>query len=504
MKPPTRKLLPSLLLLGLVSTPVLAQTNTVKVVCVDTAGKPIKDLIVSLQNLGLASVVTDKTNKKGEAEFKKLENGVYRVFARAEGFEPVFKEFLELDGDATENVRLEFVAGDSTKQLYFEDQTANQNLVRLITESSEAYQNGNFDEADSKLREAIKTNPTSPDAYQNLGVVLLQERKFDEAEKTLQETARLLKIYVKIYANTPQGPAMQQRLAGVEKLLEQMPLQKLNAAGDDALKAKQYDTAIEKYRAMLEIEPDNPAVYYNIALAEAHSGKTADAKNSVTKALELKPGDEGFQRLLSQIEELEKQGISLKAKENIEEIEKLLKDKKYAEALAKSEASLSETPDEYKWTIHLFKARSYVGLDKSAEAIAEFETAAQAEPEKADLRREYANYLFQQGKLSEGVRVYSEALTIEGKPVAPELFKLGSNLQRQGNADGAGEVFERVIEKDPSYAEAYYELGLHHYYDTKDLAKAKTLLSKYVELGKDDNHLDTAKSVLQVIAKTKK
>ncbi len=501
MKTATRNLLAFLLLAGMMGVGAMAQ-NTIQVFCYG-ADKPLKDVVVSLQDLSTSTVTEDKTDKKGKAEFKKLPDGVYRVYAKAEGYEPEFKEFLELSGGQTTDVRLDLKPGDSAKLLYFQDPQANQKLSDLIVAGANAYQENKFDEAEAKLKEAIELNPSSPDAYQNLAVIQLQARKFEASLETLKKTADLLRIYTKIFASSPQGATMQQRLDAVNELIEKMPLQRLSAEGDDALRTRDFKTAIAKYKAMLEFEPDNSAVHYNLALAQAHDGQTAEAKKSVARALELKPDDPGFEKLKTQIEEIEKQGISLKAKEALDEIEKQLEAKKYQDALAKSKAILPEVPEEFKWSVHVFMARAEIGLDQPDAATASFQTALDMEPQKADLRREFANHLFKNGKIAQGIAVYTEALKIEGQPVASEIFKLGQQLSRQGNAEGAGLAYEKVVELDPAYSEAYYELGLYHYYDTKNAAKAKAMLTKFIELGGDASHVDNANAVLQVLAKKK-
>ena len=81
------------------------------------------------------------------------------------------------------------------------------------------------------------------------------------------------------------------------------------------------------------------------------------------------------------------------------------------------------------------------------------------------------------------------------------LFALGEKLSKQGNSQVAQLAFEKVLKINPQNAEVYYELGMIHYYDKKNDKRAKELLTKYLELGKQKDHLDNTKSVLVVLKK---
>jgi tetratricopeptide (TPR) repeat protein len=65
----------------------------------------------------------------------------------------------------------------------------------------------------------------------------------------------------------------------------------------------------------------------------------------------------------------------------------------------------------------------------------------------------------------------------------------------------ARKAFEQVLENNPDYAEAYYELGMEYFYGLEDRPRAKGMLSKYVEIGQDEAHLSNARNVIVVIEK---
>lgn len=491
------------LLLALAATPLFGKSE-VQVTCLDAAGNPINKVVVTLQAIQTNQLEQEKTNKKGIAKFKKIEDGIYRVYAYAEGYQRAYHEFLRLSGDARESVELTLNEGDSEKPLYFQDPTLTQRLNQLIVEGADAFRNGKMEEAEAKLKKALEIYPTSPDAAQNLAILYLQAGRFEEGEKTLEKTRELLKLYIEISPNSPQLPQLEQRLGEVEKLIASMPLQRIGAEADKALQSGDYPTAIAKYRQLVEQNPESAVLYYNLALAQAHGDKLADAKKNVAKALELQPGDAGFLRLRNQIEEIEKQGISLQAKEQLENIQGLLGKKEYAAALDKAEQAKDDVPEEFQGTLMLFKARAHAGLEQTDEAVGAYRKAAELAPEDYSPRNELANYLFEKERYQEGIGVYQESLKIQSKPLAQELFDLGQTFTRQGNPPAAAAAYEKAVEADPGFASAYYELGLYHYYDTKQMDNAKSMLEKFLEIGGEPAQEENARTVLKVIAKTKK
>ncbi len=499
------------------ATSVLA--GTVEVRCVTEGGSPLKDVEVFLQALPSGQTESKKSGKDGVAKFKDTMAGVYRVLGRIEGFAPAYFEFLDIEGEADAQATLTFEPGTPTDRLHFEDQALAQRSNDLLVEGIQAFQAGDQEQAVAKVEEALEVNPSNPDGPYNLGILYLQVKDLESAEKALERSRELLGVFVKIYAGTPTADLLQQRLDETNKLLASMPLQRIGIEADAAMEARDFDNAIAGYQRMTELDSENAVIRYNLALAHTHAGNLEEAKASIARALELNPGDLGFERLQQQIADIEKRGISLRASEAIEETQELLKAEKYQEALDKAKSVLEDVPEELQSGTWLLIARSHQGLEQPEEAVAAFrrsieldrtfsmeqEEGAQesAEPKTAQPDRELASYFFEQERYQEGIDVYVEALTKENADVISELAKLGATFSRQGKNEANALVFEKILEVDPNHAEAYYELGIYHFYDTEQRAKAKQLLEKYVQIGTDQSHLDNAKAVLAVMAARK-
>ena len=132
-----------------------------------------------------------KSDAQGVAEFAKLEDGVYRVFARKEGFAPALFEFALLKG-SSESVTLNLVAG-ADKKLYFEDPAEEQRVRRsFLQQGLECCQT----EQAMKTRRSsssrrLKSIPPERRRSITIGAVFLQQGKFDKAVETLSRPPKL-------------------------------------------------------------------------------------------------------------------------------------------------------------------------------------------------------------------------------------------------------------------------------------------------------------------------
>ena len=117
--------------------------------------------------------------------------GYYRLWARAEGYQPLYREFLNLKEGVTESVTLEFEPGDSAQLLYFEDVELLQKAQELYIEGALALRRQELGQAEEKLKAARQLNPSNPDIFQNLGIVQLQRKSWDKAMESFQVAVEL-------------------------------------------------------------------------------------------------------------------------------------------------------------------------------------------------------------------------------------------------------------------------------------------------------------------------
>jgi tetratricopeptide (TPR) repeat protein len=172
-----------------------------------------------------------------------------------------------------------------------------------------------------------------------------------------------------------------------------------------------------------------------------------------------------------------------------------------------------------------------------AGAIAKFEEAATLNPKLPDAQIVLAELYLDQGKNAEalaaaerylalqpnaprGLSVQYDAYTALGDAAkadaalealiqadpghdsAVRLLNKGVNFFNAAKIDQAIQVFERVLQVDPTLAKTHYMLGLS-YANSGDNVKAKEHLSKFLELAPNDENAATAKEMLEYI-ETKK
>jgi tetratricopeptide (TPR) repeat protein len=172
--------------------------------------------------------------------------------------------------------------------------------------------------------------------------------------------------------------------------------------------------------------------------------------------------------------------------------------------------------------------------DKPA-AIAKFEEAATLNPKLPDAQAVLAELYLDQGKNAEalaaaerylalqpnaprGLSVQYDAYTAMGdaakadaalealiqadpsRDTAVRLLNKGVNLFNASKVDEAVQIFERVLQIDPTLAKTHYMLGLS-YANSGNNEKAKEHLSKFLELAPNDENAATAKEMLEYIDK---
>lgn len=460
----------SLLLSVFLCSGLLVQAGQLEVKCVDQSGSPISGVKVRSLALGKQKGKDEKSNKQGVAQFKKLDDGYYRVYAHQKGYAPAMTEFVEVKGDQQKSVTLTFEPGNQDEPLYFEDRDKLAAAQQALQAGGAALQNQQFSEAETQLKAAVEDNPAEPVAHSTLATVYLQEQKWDLAETELKEAAKLLQMYQVVMGDS--NPAIGQQLENVQTQLKFVPVRKLAYEIDVATKAKDFEKALGYLGELVKLRPDDARVYYTMSYMLAQTKQIDEAVEKIDKAIELKPDEQDFQNLKKQLVTIQaNQAARAKANEaraKVAEVQELNKDGKSQEAITRAEAVLPEVPKE-------------------------LQSALWAEITNAHIRL---------GQYPQAVDAYTNVLELDQKPVAPGLYKLGEQFVRKGQQEPASAVFEKVLELDPNYAEAYYQLGMYYFYEKQDKAKAKELLEKYLTLGKDKDNLDNAKNVLVVMEKS--
>jgi tetratricopeptide (TPR) repeat protein len=109
------------------------------------------------------------------------------------------------------------------------------------------------------------------------------------------------------------------------------------------------------------------------------------------------------------------------------------------------------------------RAKMKNGAEKEADLAKAGEAYAKAITIKGDdaaYHNNYALILAQQKKFDEAQGELTKAATIDAPNAGKYYYNLGAVYINGGNNDRATETFKMAIDKDPNYAEAYYQYGL--------------------------------------------
>jgi len=472
--------------------------STVDVRCVDPSGGAVANAAVRLQHLNTGKTRDKKSDGKGTANFNKLEDGVYRVVGQKEGFEPALFEFVSLKGSAQQAVTLQFKAGDPQKQLYFQNQALGQKAGELSSQALQALQGNKFAEAEKLLLESLEINPSNPQAQYFLSIAQVQQNKWEPAQASLKRADELATVFLEL----PQqggGPNPYQELKQqIEVVSSKMGAMKIRTQGDQFLKEKKFEEAAAKYREALAAEKD-PDIMYNLAVALAQTKKYDEATTVLDQAIQLKPGEQAYQSLKKQIIDFKANEVLIGAQGVLDQGNELFNKQDYAGALKKYEQVLGSVPEKSQGSVWFQIARAQGQLKQPDKAIEAYKKAMALAPEKPDYKKALAQYYLDQKRYEDALNLYAEQGGGGAETPDQAIFALGQKLSSQGNAEVAQVAFEKVLTLNPQHAEATYELGMALYYGKKADKRAFDLLTKYVEIGKQKDHVDNAKTVLVVL-----
>jgi tetratricopeptide (TPR) repeat protein len=487
------------------AAPVFAGAGTLDVKCVDQGGNALSGVQIQVQQIGTGKWKDKKSDGKGVARFDKLDEGIYRVVARQQGFAPALYEFARIKEGAQETVSLNFEPGDSARKLYFEDQSLGQKSMEALQQGVEALKASKFDEAEKQIRASIELNPSNPEAQFNLAIAYAQQNKWEPAENALRKASELSAMLAEIQQSSkPSEPnpykEIQQRADG---LRAKLPGLKLRMEANEQMSKRNFKEAIAKFQEALKSFPDDPDAYYNLAIAQANAGLYDEATQSVDKAMQLKPGEKAYGDLKKQIADYKVNAALKNAQSVLDQGQELFKKGDYAGALQKYEEARPMIQGKKQAIAWSLIAKAHAQLNHPDQAIESYKKAMELVPEEANYRKELAQYYLSQKRYDEALELYSDPGGAGSEPVDQTLFDLGQKMSKQGNADVAQLAFEKALKANPNNAEAYYELGMAYFYNKKDRTRAKQMLTKYLELGKDKDHLNNTRSVLVVIERRK-
>ncbi|MDQ6891435.1 MAG: tetratricopeptide repeat protein [Acidobacteriota bacterium] len=186
-------------------------------------------------------------------------------------------------------------------------------------------------------------------------------------------------------------------------------------------------------------------------------------------------------------------GAEIKAA--VEEGNRLLTEKKYAEARAQYEKALAVIPD----NAALLKgvAQTYHGENNRPKAIETLRKVQQLDPADNDNRLLLASMLLEDGQLDEGQKLL-EGLPPGAVKDGAVYINVGILFMNKNNPAQAQAYFTKAIDLDATQADAYYYRGLS-LLGAKKTAEAKADFKKYLELKPQGEEAKEVREILQTL-----
>jgi tetratricopeptide (TPR) repeat protein len=233
-------------------------------------GPPVAKLDVTLTNKSSNKQWKKKTNDKGEVEFKGLPDGTYKLEGAMQGSLLTNADGIDVSGNAAKTCTPVFVSISK--------------LNDLLNASMAAAKSGKSDDAIDKAKAAVAMAPSVPEAQNMLALAYATKGMVDEALASVKKAAELDKKF--------------------EKNIAPIQMEALGAQASQLMAKQDFDGAIKKYMEVQKVNPSEPTVYYNIALAYGHKNDYDNAIKAIDKAIELDPNDMEFKQTKVKLQDL--------------------------------------------------------------------------------------------------------------------------------------------------------------------------------------------------------
>jgi len=300
--------------------------------------------------------------------------------------------------------------------MYANVETLWQTTVRLNPECWLAHHNlgvvldqkGRLNEAITHYREALQIKPDYAEAHYSLGTALVQNGRLDEGITHYQKALRINPGYADAY--TGLGVALQHK--------------------------GRVDEAITHYQKALQIDPDFAEAHYNLAIALREKGRVDEAISYFQKALEINPDYAEAHNNL---------GYDLLQKEKVDE------------AITHFQSALHIKPGLPE--VHYNLALALRQKGRADEAIAQYRKALEIRPDYSEAHNDLAVLLDARGEHDEAVLHLLAAL--KGRPQYDQAYyNLGLIYLHQDRLDDAIVQFRSAIAVNPRYDKAFANLGM--------------------------------------------
>src|SRR6266705_4113752 len=281
-----------------------------------------------------------------------------------------------------------------------------------------AMREGHLDQASEGFAVIIKEAPSFAEAHLNLGLVLQEQRRFDESIASLQKALSL-----------------KPRLRGANLFLG-VALFRLNRL-DQAVVAIQKETTAY---------PKDPVAWMWLGVVRLVQEKPEEAAEALDKSAKLAPNDMDilFHRGRAHL---------------------MVSNNSYGKMFK---------VDPHSWRVHQIIAQANAEADRHLDAVAEYQAAIKLAPTQPGLHEELGSEYRNLGKTQEAEDAYLRELEIDPNNVLAK-YKLGVVTVEKGDGAKGKELIEAALREKPGLLHVDYNLGRAEMLLGNDAAAAQRL-----------------------------
>jgi tetratricopeptide (TPR) repeat protein len=297
----------------------------------------------------------------------------------------------------------------------------------LLTLGALTWQQSRMYADDERLwRTTIEQNPGCWAAHNNLGAILIEKMRLDEAMAQFQQTLAIKPDYPEASNNLGKALLLKgQTDEAIAQFQRTLAIRPDNAEAHDNLDVTR----------LLAIQSDDAVAYYNLGIALLQKGLVDEAILHYQRAVEIQPDF---------VEAHYNLGNAL--------LQKGLTD----EAILHYQTAIGINPDYFD--AHNNLGTAFFGKGKVAEAIAQYQAAIKIQPGNAETHNNLAYALLQNGEVEASIAQSREALKIR-PDYAIARKNLGAALYQKGQVDEAIIQFQRALAIQPNLVEAQSDLA---------------------------------------------
>jgi tetratricopeptide (TPR) repeat protein len=276
---------------------------------------------------------------------------------------------------------------------------AHNNIGLILTNA------GRLQEAIEELQATLAIKPDYTYGLNNLGNALSAANRLPEAIQTLESAVRIDSGYFQARNNLGVALVRSGRpLEAIEQLQQARRLEPNNNEarvnlGNALLSAGRVDDSIREYEAVLAADPNHVLALINLSISLARAGRVSEAIERVEQALRLQPENSDAHTNLGTY---------------------LSKTGKAPQAMEQFRLAIERNPDDFN--AHLNYGNLLVAAGRAKQAIAHFQRAVQLQPNSADAYSSLGAALQKVGQPQEAVEPYRAALRLA--PMVPSYANL--------------------------------------------------------------------------------